>query len=1055
MSGATRPGTGSGVLYTAPLSFTQAGILFTTLMRPDRPAPCVAAAYRLPGGPNLAGLEGALEVVAGRHAILRTTFDLAGPSQRVHARLPIALRVVDLRRLGPEARAAATAHAAQAKREAFDAGRGPLWRADVIRVREDDSVVLLTASHLVADDVSMAIWVRELRALGAGRAHDLVPLPVQYADYAVWQRGWLDEPAQRPLLDYWQARLAGAPACSALQPDRDLAPGPFPADVTVPLPRNTVDRLRAVAAGERATLFMAGLAVFAELLARRTGQRSVVVGSVVSGRTRPEIARSIGPFADILPFRIDRELGASFRALLRAVRGVVLEGLSHQAAPFARIVERAGVARDPRFAPLAQTGFAAAEVSPAQGPGDTAPRGLATGPGRSPFDLELLATAAAEGGAVTITYRSDLYRPATAELLGREFAALAGAVALAPDRRLADSPTVAGGPAPAAAPRPAPGGRARRPLRLGRLAVPDLVARQAERQPEAPAVAWDGSRLRRGQLLGRADALASRLIEQGAGREVPVGVLLDRSADLLVALLGVMRAGAVYVPLDPDGPPERLRLMVEDLSLRHLVTADDVPLPESPALRRIPVGDAPTPARPRRLHVGLDDAAYVMFTSGSTGRPKGVVVEHRALLGTLLALLEEVGPGPRDRLLAVSPASFDISLLELLLPLLAGGEVVIAPSAATRDGQQLLRVALESGTTVLQATPATWRMLVEADRTCALSLTALCGGDVLRPDLAERLRERGSKQWNLYGPTEATIWASALPLHETAYGRVLIGPPLRNAELHVLDSGLRPVPPGAAGELFIGGLGLARGYLGRPGLTAERFLPGEGGRIYRTGDLVRGLPDGTLEYLGRIDHQVKVRGFRIEPAEVEAALCAHSSVAEAAVVAQEAEAGERQLAAYVRPAGAEPDLDELRSFLRRRLPDHMVPSLYVAVDRFPVTWNGKVDRRRLAPGIGRRLTGRARPTPPATETQHVLAALCADLLALDSVGLDDDFFELGGHSLLTIQLIGRLRERTGVELPLRTVFEQRTVRGLAAAVEAALARGSSPPQPQLVPRARR
>jgi len=1036
----------SGVLYTAPLSFAQEGILFTTLLRSESRLPNVATAYRKAGAFHSQRLAQALGVVAARHAILRTTFDLAGPLQLVHGQLPILLRVVDLRGLGPDAEDAAVARAASAKGEAFDIERGPTWRVEAIRIGEEDTVVVLVAHHLVTDDISMAIWTRELQALCAGSpSESLPPLPVQYADYAVWQRRWLDEPDQRALLDYWQSQLAEAPPRSALPPDRGLpAAGPAATSVSVPLPPQAVEGLRALAAAESATPFMAGLAVFAELLASGSGQSSVLVGSVVSGRTRSEIANSIGPFANILPFRIDRDPDASFRTLLRNVRSTVLDGLTHQAAPFAKVAERVRPARDPTFATLVQTGFNLAEVSPANAASDGTAAGFSTGPGSSPFDVELLATVGAGGGVATIVYHGDLYLPATVEHLGRSFAVLAETAALRPDRPLARTGMDAD-----LTPR-----SSRPPLRLGRDAVPDLVAAQADHRPEAPAVTWNGERLCYGELLRRADALAVRLGEQGIGREVPVGVLLDRSIDLVVAALGVLRSGAVYVPLDPGCPPERLRLMVEDLALRHVVTDGEVRLPAVVRLHRTDVGDELTGAPRGRPELSLLDAAYVMFTSGSTGRPKGVVVEHRALLSTLLAVRDEIGIGPEDRLLAVTPVSFDISLLELLLPLLVGGEVVMAGSEATKDGRRLLRLALESGATVLQATPATWRMLVEADQSCVLSLTALCGGDALQPDLAAQLRRRGPRQWNLYGPTEATIWASSLALQETAYDRVLIGPPLGNASFHVLDRGLRPGPQGAVGELFIGGLGLARGYLGRPDLTAERFLPGDSGRIYRTGDLVRALRDGTFEYLGRADDQVKVRGFRIEPAEVESALCAHPAVAEAVVVAQRDGTGERQLAAYLRPKAAEPSPDELRTFLRQRLPDFMIPSRFFAVDQFPLTSNRKIDRQRLGQGIGRRLTRRGEGARPATEIQQVIAALCADLLALDAIGLDDDFFDLGGHSLLTIQLLGRLRQRLGVELALRAVFERRTVRGLAAAVEEARARGSTVHEPQLVRRTR-
>ncbi|HEX2094113.1 MAG TPA: amino acid adenylation domain-containing protein, partial [Longimicrobiaceae bacterium] len=543
-----------------------------------------------------------------------------------------------------------------------------------------------------------------------------------------------------------------------------------------------------------------------------------------------------------------------------------------------------------------------------------------------------------------------------------------------------------------------------------------------------------------GELDARANRLAHALRARGVGPETRVGVCLDRTPDLPVALLGVLRAGGAYVPLDPAHPADRLRYVLEDSGAALVLTSRGLAerLPASVARMELDAGRAALDARPPHppaVPVAPENPAYVIYTSGSTGRPKGVLVEHRSLAAFLLAMRREPGMAAEDVLLAVTTPAFDIAGLELFLPLVVGARTVLADRATAAD-PRLLALALDlSGATVMQATPATWRMLLDGGWEGRPGLRALCGGEALLPGMAERLLERVAELWNVYGPTETTVWSTAHRV-EGSGKTPPIGRPIAGTRVYVLDDGGAPVPPGLPGELCIGGAGVARGYLGRPELTAERFVPDPfspepGARMYRTGDRVRWLPRGELEYLSRIDQQVKVRGFRVEPREVEAALETYPGVREAVVVVRETRPGDPRLVGYVVPQGdAAVSVAELREWVRGRLPEYMVPSAVVVLDAFPLTPSGKLDRRSLPapePAPAREYVA------PRTRVEEVLAEIWAETLGVERVGVHANFFELGGHSLLAAQLVARIRVLR-VEVPVRQVFQSPTVAGLAESI---------------------
>jgi amino acid adenylation domain-containing protein len=573
----------------------------------------------------------------------------------------------------------------------------------------------------------------------------------------------------------------------------------------------------------------------------------------------------------------------------------------------------------------------------------------------------------------------------------------------------------------------------------GDCCVHELFAEQAARTPDAVAVVFAEESLTYRELDRRSNQLAHHLRGLGVGPEVVVGLCVERSLAMVVGLLGILKAGGAYLPLDPSYPPDRLAFMLEDARAPVLVTQERVRacVPAHGALVVQLDADWPLvasePSTAPVSEVVPDHLAYVIYTSGSTGRPKGVMIRHRNVVSLFSSAPLGSCFGPRDVVLAVTSLSFDISALELLLPLLSGARVVVAASAIVADGVELHRLFNDAGVTAMQATPTSWHLLLSAGWSASIPVRALCGGEALTRDLANQLLERGAEVWNLYGPTETTIWSAVMLLRESGTDAVPIGRPLANTQLYVLDGDLSPVPIGVAGELYIGGVGLARGYLNRPGLTAERFVPNPfavGERLYRTGDLGRWRADGTLEFLGRIDHQVKVRGFRIELGEIEAALLQHPGVRQAVTVARDDGPGEKRLVAYVVPHdGLGPSAGDLRAHLKASLPDYMVPSAFVMMPALPLTPNGKVDRRALPAPDGQ--AEQRLYVAPRTPSEEMLAAILADVLRLPRVGVHDNFFDLGGHSLLAMRVTARVRQTFGVELPLRTIFQTPTIAELA------------------------
>ncbi|SCG78411.1 non-ribosomal peptide synthetase/type I polyketide synthase [Micromonospora humi] len=1011
----------------------------------------------------------ALAGLVRRHEALRTVFPLGAdgdPVQRVLPAGPVELPVLtapaDPDPTVPvsivEPAVAGTlpgwVHAALAAdvRRPFDLTDGPLFRAVLLRVADDRHVLSLTMHHAVSDGWSLGVVAREVAlryaAAREGRADPLPEPDVQYGDYARWQRGRLAA-KDSPDLAYWRAQLAGVPAALELPTDRPRPPvQTFDGAVsTLVLPRPAADAVRRFGQEHGATLAMTLLAAWQTLLFRWSGQRDVCVGTPVAGRVRAELEPLVGFFVNMLPMRTVLDGDWTFTELLGRVRRTALDAYAHQEVPFERLVDLVDAPRDLSRNPLFQVMFNLLNV-PEQRDVDAAGVRMtpfAVEPGIAQQDLALYAYEVPEGLRFRLEYNTALFDAATAERMVGHLETLLAAAIAAPDTRLAALPLLTAAEHARLAEwndTDAPAGWDTPPGRVPTLV--DLVAHQVATNPHRPAVTFGAATLDYATLDARANRLAHRLRRAGVGPDVPVAVCLPRSAELPVALLGVLKAGGAYVPVDPEYPVERQRYVLTHSGAPVLVTepglADRFAGFDGTVLTPDAAGEPDTAPPPS---AGPDHLAYLIYTSGSTGRPKGVRVTHGAVVNTLAAMRARPGLTRDGTMLAMASFAFDMSVPELFLPLVVGARMLLVDRDVAYDASRLAALLAAERVTLAQGTPTTWRLLIEAGWTGTPGLTAVCGGEAVPAPLARQLAGRVDALWNLYGPTEAAVWAT-MDRITAAETRPTIGRPIGNMRAYVLDAAARPVPVGVPGEIHLGGPGLARDYHGDPALTAARFVPDPagGGRLYRTGDLGRRLADGRIEFLGRGDSQVKVRGFRIELGEIEAVLRRHDAVRDAAVVVRE-DAGEKSVVAYLTLAGGpEPDAGSAltadfaadpapwRAYARTWLPDYMVPSAFVPLNRMPLNANGKVDRGALpAPRRDRAAAGAGEPDTPL---RAALARRWAEVLGYDRVGIDDDFFDLGGDSFRAIKALAG----SDPAISVLDLFRHPTIRALTAHLDA-------------------
>ena len=1030
-----------------PCTLAQERFWILDRLLPGNPALNISVRWRLVGRIATNELEQAFRLILSRHEVLRTAFiEQDGElRQTVRPSVPFRLPMVDLRDLSEAAAEAEMERLAKLEaRGSFDLAEPPFLRVTQVRVRDDQSVLLVTVHHIVADGWSIGVLAREMgeicAALQAGRLPTLPPLSLSYGGFAQQQRASLSGADFKTDEAFWRSTLAGLKHFE-LQTDfpRPLEQTSNGAIVSILLPRETTNEFAKLARRNGCTLYMAALATLYTLLYRYSGETDIAIGTQTAGRDQVEVEDLVGLFINTLILRGDLAGDPSFATVLERTRDLVSDAFEHQRLPLERVIEIVAPRRDLSRNALFSVNFIFQRSfieNATYGAFD-----LVDMPSRSAgalYDLNFFMVERPEGWRISCEYNTDLFEPATVQRLVEHFrnlmlsaivdpaASLSGLPILNDDERRAL--TTDANPAATVYP--------------NEVALPQLLMAQASATPSAMAVICGRTSLSYDQLDRQSTLLAQHLMVLGVTGKL-VGVMLERSVELSVALIGIMKAGAAYVPLDPAYPAARLAQIVEDAGLVAMVTHSSLSdrWPPTATGSRLEIDRLPDPPAAAALPlVAPEDRAYVIFTSGSTGRPKGVQISHRALVNLLWAMRDRPGLAASDVLLSVTTISFDIAALEIFLPLVVGARLVIATAAQTLDGRELLALLEREAATVLQATPVTWELLIEAGWRKSPSLKMLCGGEALSRRLANQLLERGGALWNMYGPTETTIWSAAYPVGP-GKGAVPIGGVIANTQFYVVDGTGGLVPPGAPGELVIGGDSVAIGYLGRDDLTRVRFVPDgfrsvPGARLYRTGDIVRSRRPGEFEYLGRTDHQVKLRGFRIELGEIEAAVLADPEIAEAVVTIHRPEQGEPSLAAYVAIPGAQRKQSQqvvtrLRTHLAQSLPKYMQPQFVTVLEALPRTPNGKIDREALpAPSIETPPDG-AKPSVPLDKIERRLADLWSSVLGLETIDKQADFFELGGHSLLAARLLMRVEAEFGQRISLANLFKSPTLDSMA------------------------
>lgn len=1013
-------------VYEFPATPTQQALWFIQRMDPASPAYHIPMAFRLSGQLNVDALRAAFETLVARHEILRTVFvEQAGvPVQQVyaHAALDWAFETASLE----SGAAALQARAMQHVRAPFDLERGPLFRVRLDRVADGQFLLVLVFHHIVVDHLSLVQLARELQQLYSKGPDCLPEQPLQFADYAVWQKEHLALPETEKKLDAWKQRLQGCSGVLDLPTDR-----PRPAvqtsagaELRFALPAPLADTARQFARSAGVSLFLVMLSALKVLLQRYSGQNDVIVGTPFANRgDQDDLEQVVGCFINTLPIATRFDGIEDFTRLLASVKETMLEAFEGQDLPLEAIVDAVKPRRDPSYNPLFQVGFVLQEPPVQLKLDGLQLQDLMVHTGGAMYDLHVWMWENAGTIEGLVWYNTDLFDTATVGRFMQHYEQVLGQLTARPGTVLASVSLLTDAEQKELA-------RWNDTVRHWPAATTllDLIEAQARKTPDQIAIVGRTRNLTYAELQARASQLASCLIARGAAPGALVGIAVERDADLLVAVLGILKTGAAYVPLDPDYPSERLKYMQEQSGLRLLVT-------QSALLSRLPEHECDKVL----IDTGWDDIAaaapvampvlspdlrmYVIFTSGSTGLPKGVQVSHGNVLNFLHSMAEKPGFKAGERLLAVTTLSFDIAVLELYLPLISGGTVVLAGREQAGDGAQLLALLEQEQVNVMQATPSTWRLLLGSGWRATPGFRGLCGGEAMPRDLAAQLLSAGVELWNMYGPTETTVWSTCFRI-EDADAPILIGRPIANTSCYVLDHYNHPMPSGIPGELYIGGDGVTLGYLGRDDLTRERFVPNPWGTglLYRTGDQVRFKSDGQIEYLNRIDNQVKVRGFRIELGEIEAVLARHPSVAEVAVLAREYSAVDKRLVAYVR---LEPEKrlssTELRRYLRDYLPDYMIPQMLVEVDAMPLTPNGKIDRKAL-PDPLKHSRSQQQVTTPRTDNERRLAAIWAQVLGTSAFGVESNFFEVGGHSLLATQVMFLIEREFGVRVHIRDLI---------------------------------
>jgi aspartate racemase len=1033
-------------LKSAPLSYNQQGLWVLNQLMPGESVYHSPTAARLRGQLDVPALQKALQAIFARHDGLRTVFrTIDGAPVQLVQDITLDVPVIDLSAADETEREAEALNILRHEaRRPFDLSIGPLMRAVIVRMREDEHILLATLHHIVTDGWSFGIIHRELssfyEAFADGGPSPFAELPIQYTDYAMWQREWFEGEVYASQLVYWKKQFATMPPALELPADHPRpsvqAYRAFRGDQqTITLSADLTRRIRKLCQQENITLFMVLMAAYQILLHRYTGEEDIVVGTPIAGRPVPEIEDLIGLFINTLAIRAQVSSGATVREFLNHVKQVALGAYTNQDLPFERLVKELQPDRTLAHNPLFQVMFVlqSEEILPLNLSGIRAEH-FRIDHVMANFDLTLDIVEHEDTLVCLFESNADLFDADTIARMTGHFENVLESITANAEQKISEVQLLSD--------------NERRQLlyewndttAAGRDAssIQEMFERQVDQTPDSVALVCDGQELTYRELNERANQLARYLRERGVGPDTMVAMCLHRSAHLIIALIGILKAGGAYVPLDPAYPEGRLEFMMADSGAPLLVTekslANKIAAPVDSIICIDEIADelsqrSQTNPEP---FTQAEDLAYVIYTSGSTGKPKGVLVPHRSVVNLLASVRQTPGMTSDDVVLAITTVSFDIAVSEVIQPLTVGARMVLVSRETASDGTRLLKTIRDEKVTFIDATPATWRLLLAAGWEGTPGLTAICTGEAMPLDLAQLLTERAARVWNGYGPTETTVWSSFYEVPRDLR-RVLIGRPVANTAAYVLDANGQPVPIGVSGELFIGGECVTRGYHNRPELTAERFLPDPfrpGARMYKSGDIARYLADGNIECLGRNDNQVKLRGYRIELGEIEAALNEHHAVREAVVVPHK-QNDDQRLVAYLVPRNGSLHHSEVREFLQTRLPDYMVPSLFMTVPSFPLSPAGKVDRRALpAPDDFKREADQGF-VAPSDELELKLTRIWEQVLRVSPVGVNENFFDLGGHSLLAVKLFAEVEKNFGRNLPLATLFQAPTVRQLA------------------------
>jgi amino acid adenylation domain-containing protein len=1086
----------------APLSHAQELLWLLSQVFDDGIAYNAPGTFQVKGPLDAELLSRALAGLVERHSVLRTTYHVIDgtPMQVIGPPAAVELNEIDLRHLGPDEQRAESQRILKTEsRYRFDLVEGPVIRPTLVRLAADEHIFMLNMHHVATDGYSRSALYRDLTALyeafANGLPSPLVPLQIQYADYAAWHRKWLDAGVADGQLEYWKRKLAGAPSRLDLPTDFPRPPvRSWVGDhMSMMVDLATREALRTTARNSDATLFVALLAIFGLLLSRYSGQEDIVLGTPFASRNRTELESMVGYFINPLALRLDLSGDPTFEELLARARETTLEAFANADVPYESVVRATNPERDLSQTPVFQAMVVFHNPAWQTERPKFEPEGLRSveishEKGWAKFDLLLGMSERTTGLNTTWEYSTELFKPASIARMMEHFRTLAESAGASPGRRLSKLSMLSEAERAKVVhawnshPEPLP----------ERESIKELFEEQVARTPDAQAIVFEGDRMTFAQLNEQANRIAWLLRDRGVGHGKLVGILMEKSLQLLPAVLGVVKAGGAYIPLDPLYPPDRIDFMVSDSKPELLLTLQgNLQVPLTSEVPRVPV-DAPGALEPYDTCnppalAGGRDLAYVIYTSGSTGEPKGAMIQNRSLVSAYFAYERAYRLRELRAHAQMASFSFDVFTGDVIRSLLAGAKLVLCPIETVVDPGALYELMLAEGIDAAEFVPATASLLFEhlkrEGRTLEHMRLVIVSSEAWRNDryvFFKSLCGPRTRLINAYGLTEATIdstWFEPNSEEELLAGRfVPIGRPLDNTRAYILDGALAPQPIGIPGELCIGGVAVARGYLNRPELSVEKFVPdpfggeepddpgagqsSEAGRrargkpeglLYRTGDLARWLPDGTIDFLGRTDRQIKIRGFRIEPGEIEAVLERHPRVRAAAVVDRTDPRGEPRLVAYIDADGAAPSDEELRAFVSEHVPGYMVPSANVLLDELPYTPNGKVDRDALPDPEWDQAPAAEGFVAPRTETERAVAGIWAVVLGTQEISIRDNFFALGGHSLIAMQVMSRVRDELGVALSLRSIFDSPTVMELAAAVDLAReSEGSAPAAPALV-----